>query len=149
MALSDRILVMRSGVVQQIGTPLEVYGTPSNRFVFEFIGLSCFLQVGLTNAAMQIGGVSVAWPVGSAPPAEIVASGVGLLAARPTEIDFVSEGGVRGKVLRKAYLGETIDYRIQVGETELRVQKTRRLPGPAVGENCGLNFLRPHWYPLG
>ena len=36
-------------------------------------------------------------------------------------------------VIRKAYLGETIDYRIAVGQTEVRVQKTRRLPGPGVG----------------
>ena len=147
MALSDRILVMRAGVVQQIGTPLEVYGSPANRFVFEFIGLSCFLQAGLTSSGMNIDGVPYAWPGGVAPPAELLAAGVGLLAARPTEIDFVGEGGVRGKVVRKAYLGETIDYRVMVGATELRVQKTRRVPGPTVGDHCGLSFSRPYWYP--
>jgi iron(III) transport system ATP-binding protein len=148
MALSDRILVMRSGVVQQIGTPLEVYGAPANRFVFEFIGLSCFLQAGLTPSGMSIDGVGYAWPAGVAPPVAIVAAGAGLLAARPTEIDFVSERGVRGQVVRKAYLGETIDYRVNVGTTELRVQKTRRVPGPAVGDHCALDFLHPHWYPV-
>ena len=147
MALSDRILVMRAGVVQQIGTPLEVYGSPANRFVFEFIGLSCFLQAGLTSSGMNIDGVPYTWPGGVAPPAELLAAGVGLLAARPTEIDFVGEGGVRGKVVRKAYLGETIDYRVMVGATELRVQKTRRVPGPTVGDHCGLSFSRPYWYP--
>ena len=148
MALSDRILVMKAGVVQQVGTPTEVYGSPANRFVFEFIGLSCFLQAGLTPQGMQIDGTAYPWPDGVAPPPAIVAAGTGLLAARPTEIDFVSEGGVRGLVSRKAYLGETIDYRIQVGDTELRVQKTRRLPGPGVGDPCGLRFSRPHWYPV-
>ena len=44
MALSDRILVMRDGVVQQIDTPLDVYTKPANRFVFSFIGLSNFLE---------------------------------------------------------------------------------------------------------
>ncbi len=148
MALSDRILVMRAGVVQQIGTPLEVYGAPSNRFVFEFIGLSCFLQAGLTPAGMQIDCISYDWPMGVAAPAELVAAGVGLLAARPTEIDFVSEGGVRAEVVRKAYLGETIDYLLRVGSSEIRVQKTRRANGPAIGEACGLAFMRPHWYPV-
>jgi iron(III) transport system ATP-binding protein len=148
MALSDRILVMRSGVVQQIGTPLEVYGSPINRFVFEFIGLSCFLQAGLTPSAMHIDGTAYAFPNGIAPSAEIIACGAGLLAARPTEIDFVNDGGVRGKVARKAYLGETIDYRVMLGDAEVRVQKTRRVPGPAVGDNCGLRFTRPHWYPV-
>jgi iron(III) transport system ATP-binding protein len=146
MALSDRILIMRAGVVQQIGTPLEVYGSPANRFVFAFIGLSCFLRAGLSPSAMQIGGTRCAWPGGISPPAELVAAGAGLLAARPTEIDFVDEGGVRGKVVRKAYLGETIDYRVQVGDAEVRVQKTRRKPGPGEGDSCGLSFVRPHWY---
>jgi iron(III) transport system ATP-binding protein len=147
MALSDRILVMKAGVVQQTGTPLEVYGFPANRFVFEFIGLSCFLHAGLTPSGMQIAGMEHPWPNGVPPPQDIVAAGAGLLAARPTEIDFVSEGGVRGVVMRKAYLGETVDYRIKVGETELRVQKTRRVAGPAISESCGLSFVRPQWYP--
>jgi iron(III) transport system ATP-binding protein len=148
MALSDRILVMRAGVVQQVGTPLDVYGSPANRFVFEFIGLSCFLHAGLTSTGMQINGSHHPWPNGLAPAPELIACGRALLAARPTEIDFVSEGGVRGTVDRKAYLGETIDYRIRVGDAEVRVQKTRHVPGPAIGDAIGLNFAQPHWYPV-
>ncbi len=78
----------------------------------------------------------------------LVASGIGLFAARPAEINFVNAGGIRGRVLRKAFLGETIDYRIMVGDTQVRVQKTRQVPGPAVGGNCGLEFACPHWYPV-
>ena len=148
MALSDRILVMKSGVVQQIGTPLEVYGSPANRFVFEFIGLSCFLKVGVSTKGMMIGGDGYGFPHGIAPSADIIAAGEGWLATRPAEINFASEGGVRGRIERKVYLGETIDYRVSVGDTEVRVQKTRREPGPAVGENCVLTFPHPHWYPV-
>ena len=148
MALSDRILVMRAGVVQQVGTPMEVYGSPANRFVFEFIGLSCFLQVGLSAAGMKINDALTPWPGGHPPPAELIAAGTALLAARPTEIEFVGEGGVRGVVTRKAFLGEIIDYRVTVGEIEVRVQKTRRVPGPSIGDTCGLDFTHPHWYPI-
>lgn len=148
MALSDRILVMRSGVVQQVGTPLEVYGAPANRFVFEFIGLSCFIKASVNAKGMTIGKDHYPFPHGILPPASIVAAGAGYLATRPTEIDFASEGGVRGVVTRKAYLGEIIDYRVMVGEAEVRVQKTRSVKGPSVGENCGLVFPRPHWYPI-
>jgi len=42
MALSDRILVMNLGVVQQVDTPLNVYQKPANRFVFGFIGYPIF-----------------------------------------------------------------------------------------------------------
>jgi iron(III) transport system ATP-binding protein len=146
MALSDRILVMRAGVVQQVGTPLDVYRAPANRFVFEFIGLSSFLPAALTATGMSIAGSRYPWPE-SVPPPELVAAGAAVLAARPTEIEFASEGGVRGVVARKAFLGETIDYRIAVGDLEVRVQKTRRTPGPAVGESCGLRFPRARWYP--
>ncbi|MBK7592277.1 MAG: hypothetical protein IPI27_13670 [Betaproteobacteria bacterium] len=52
-----------------------------------------------------------------------------------------------GAVARKAFLGETIDCRIAMGDLEVRVQKTRRTPGPAVGEPCGLRFPRARWYP--
>ncbi len=146
MALSDRILVMRNGVVQQIGTPVEVYGDPANRFIFEFIGLSSFLHVGLTPEGMAIGDENYPWPK-DPPPPELIAQGRAVLAARPSEISFTAEGGVRGVVTRKAYLGEIIDYRIAVGGSEVRVQRPRRDPGPAVGEPCGLLYASPRWYP--
>ena len=146
MALSDRILVMRLGVVQQVGTPLEIYGAPANRFVFEFIGLSSFLQVALRDGRMEVGGASYAPPL--PPPPELVAQGGAWLAARPNEIAFTSEGGVKATVLRKAFLGEVMDYRVAVGDAEVRVQTSRRDPGPVVGGACGLVFERPRWYSL-
>jgi iron(III) transport system ATP-binding protein len=144
MALSDRILVMKSGVVQQIGTPLEVYGEPANRFVFEFIGLSTFARVDLDGATALIGGSRVVVPV--PPPATLIAAGSALLAARPGEIDFVDEGGVRGSVTRRSYLGEIVDYRLDVDNQEIRVQKSRHEGGPAVGQSCAIAFRRPRWY---
>ena len=146
MALSDRILVMKAGVVQQVGSPLEIYGAPANRFVFEFIGLSSFLKVGLRDGKMEVGGASYDPP--SPPPSNLIAAGGAWLAARPNEIAFTAEGGAACTVVRKAYLGEVIDYRVRVGAVEVRVQKTRHDPGPAEGEACGLIFARPRWYPL-
>src|SRR3984893_243044 len=47
MTLGDRVVVMKDGLIQQIGTPLEVYGNPANRFVAGFIGAPSmnFLEV--------------------------------------------------------------------------------------------------------
>ena len=56
MALSDRILVMNLGVVQQVDTPLNVYQNPANRFVFGFIGLSNFLDVSIHGDAVRVRG---------------------------------------------------------------------------------------------
>ena len=49
MALSDRIMVMKKGAVQQIDTPLNIYNNPANKFVFNFIGLSNQLNVNLSS----------------------------------------------------------------------------------------------------
>jgi len=146
MALSDRILVMNLGVVQQIDTPLNIYQKPANRFVFGFIGLSNFLEVNLQGGEARLNGDTASLAISTPPPAEAKAAGRAVLASRPSEIDFVAEGGVRGVVKRCAYLGEIIDYRIDVGGQEIRIQKGRRAPGPREGEPCGLVFLKPHWY---
>ncbi len=50
LSLSDRLAVMRSGKVQQIGAPLEIYEKPSNRFVANFIGESNFLSARVLGA---------------------------------------------------------------------------------------------------
>ena len=44
MSLSDRIVILKDGVIQQIGTPLEVYARPDNQFVADFIGKANFLN---------------------------------------------------------------------------------------------------------
>ena len=54
MALSDRIMVMKKGSVQQIDTPLNIYNNPANKFVFNFIGLSNQLNVNLSSQGIHI-----------------------------------------------------------------------------------------------
>ena len=54
MALSDRIMVMKKGAVQQIDTPLNIYNNPANKFVFNFIGLSNQLNVNLASQGIHI-----------------------------------------------------------------------------------------------
>ena len=56
MALSDRILVMKLGVMQQIDSPLDVYNNPANKFVFSFIGVSSFTDVVWQSGAACIKG---------------------------------------------------------------------------------------------
>ena len=149
MALSDRILIMKSGVVQQIDTPLNVYNRPANKFVFSFIGLSNFLDIVWEDGRAYVRGESAALPESLTPPEDMRDKGGLSLASRPSEIDFVSdsdEGGLRGVVSRKAFLGEIIDYQVKIGGQEIRVQKGRRAPGPELGETCCLRLLRPFWY---
>lgn len=146
MALSDRIMVMKLGVVQQVDTPVNVYTNPANKFVFSFIGLSNFLNVNVVDGMAHIEGTDQSLAM----PADAVdAHGKGTLATRPAEIDFVTDNtpnAVRGLVTRRTYLGEVVDYSITVGDQQLRVQKGRRARSHAEGDTCSLGFLRPFWY---
>ena len=148
MALSDRILVMNLGVIQQVDSPLQVYSHPANKFVFSFIGLSNFLAVKPTPSGIVTMDGSCAVPPELSPPPDLLAGGKPLLlATRPSEINFIDSGSLRGVVKRKSFLGEIVDYQLNLGGQEIRVQKGRRAAGPAEGEACSLQFLLPHWYP--
>lgn len=145
MALSDRILVMRQGVVQQIDTPLNIYTKPANQFVFSFIGLSNFLDAEGEGNTWAVKGAQ-ALGNDKLPPEEMRARKRLCLASRPLEIDFAEKGDVAGIVTRKSFLGDLIDLQVQVGDQTVRVQKGRRDQTPNVGDQCNLKFLRPFWY---
>lgn len=151
MALSDRILVMKLGVVQQIDTPLNIYNHPANKFVFSFIGLSNFLKAANDNGRITLRGMGKPLPehLHLILADELKGESEVALASRPSEIDFTTmddERGLHGEVTRKAFLGEIVDYQIKIGEQLLRVQKGRRDPGPEVGDTCAFVLLRPFWY---
>ncbi len=149
MALSDRILVMKSGVIQQIDTPFNVYNSPANKFVFSFIGLSNFVNVVNSDGAAKIKGSDKILPATLYPTSELAAQQELSLASRPSEINFVSEnheGAIPCVVKRKAFLGEIIDYQVVIGDQEMRIQKGRRDQGPNVGDLCHIAFARHFWY---
>jgi iron(III) transport system ATP-binding protein len=148
MALSDRMLVMSQGVVQQVDTPMAIYNHPVNQFVFNFIGLSNFIPVEARDGRVFVESAPEAGPVSEEIPPEMDASRM-VLACRPSEVDLLPPGkGLGGVVKRKVYLGDLIDYRIGVGrKVEVRVQKNRRKSFFNEGDRCGLAISRPFWYP--
>lgn len=145
MALSDRMLVMSQGVVQQVDTPLNIYNKPLNKFVFSFIGLSNFMPAVISDGKAYLDGALESGPVTTEIPGDIRNKQV-TLACRPSEIEFVSEGGVKGIVTRRTYLGDIIDYRVDIGGNEIRVEKIRRKANLKEGEACLIKFNRLFWY---
>jgi iron(III) transport system ATP-binding protein len=146
MALSDRMLVMRDGVVQQVDTPLGIYDRPANEFVFSFIGLSNFIPVERTSSGVRIAGAPEAGAVGLEPDRE----GERLkLACRPSEIRLLpadASEGIRATVVRRTYLGDIVDCLVKVGDAEIRVQKPRRNVDLAAGDECRLVFEKARWF---
>jgi multiple sugar transport system ATP-binding protein len=94
MTLGDRIAVMKDGLVQQFGTPAQIYNHPANRFVAEFIGSPAMNMVDAqrTGAALIAHGVELA--ITDAQRAALQAHGSAELVygLRPESISFAAQG---------------------------------------------------------
>jgi iron(III) transport system ATP-binding protein len=118
LAISDRIVVMDRGRVSQIGSPLELYKAPGNRFVAEFIGEANFLPAQLESAEdgwarIRLGPQRLQVQSRSLPAGPVT------VLARPEAIRITTEGeGLSGTIQKVSYLGSSADYSV---ETELGV----------------------------
>jgi len=94
MTLGDRIAVMKDGLVQQFGTPAQIYNHPANRFVAEFIGSPAMNMVDVqrTGQALTAHGVELA--ISDAQRAAVQAHGNAELVygLRPESISFADHG---------------------------------------------------------
>ncbi|MDR7449023.1 MAG: ABC transporter ATP-binding protein [Armatimonadota bacterium] len=147
MVLSRRIAVMDQGRIVQVGTPEELYDAPATPFVATFLGAANFLPgvvEGHDGPAVRVrlrGVGAVVTVEDRAAPA----AGEVLLCVRPEAIHFDPSGPLRGRVVRRSYLGSHVDYRVRVGEGDLRVAAPPG--GPREGETVGLRVGRGRLYP--
>ena len=108
LAISDRIAVMKDGNIMQIGTPNEIYAKPQNPFVAGFIGVSNFL-----DCEVEGGKVTIAGELTIDIPVKKEYKGKGKLSARPEQL-FFSETGMPGKILFSTFLGDFIEYEVEL-----------------------------------
>ena len=124
MTMSDRVAVFCNGKVEQVGSPLEVYNRPVNRFVGEFIGDSNFFA-GRSDPAhphrVELTGIG---PVRAETPAPVPAGEVDLM-IRPERLRLVAPGGAEGA---DNTLDMTVDDTINYGDSVLVLGKTHGLP---------------------
>lgn len=144
MTVSDRVMVMREGRIEQVGTPAEVYERPVNRFVAEFLG-SANLIAG-TRLGQRVKTALGMLAVSGAPAWQ-----QGTLAIRPERIRVVEESGVpssncvRGRVREVVYRGDHVDLFAEPGD--LRVRTTARAE-LGVGAEVWLELPAEHLVPL-
>ena len=99
MTLASRIVVMEKGQVQQIGTPLEVYERPANRFVAGFLGSPAMAFVdGEVDGAGRFGAGELALVPGAACCAAQVADRAAVLGVRPEHVAIRPDGALSGTV---------------------------------------------------
>jgi len=144
MTLSDQIVIMHQGRIEQVGSPQEIYARPRTRFVADFIGRGNFLA-GTVRAAdgaraeveIPLGRFGV--KVEGFHPGDPV-----WLLLRPEAIGLTSPGAGRwsGQVSTATYLGSEVFYEVTVGQQVILVkvghpQGTTALP---LGEAVGVTF---------
>ena len=113
LAISDRIAVMNQGRVMQVGTPSEIYAKPENPFVAGFIGVSNFLNCDVTKCEGGVAKVSIKGELDIDVPVRKSYTGKAQLSARPEQL-FFSETGMPGKVMFSTFLGDFIEYEVEL-----------------------------------
>ncbi len=125
--MSDRIAVLGSGEIQQLGAPSEIYEDPANRFVADFIGETNFLDVEVLKTASKT--ATVRTPFGqviTVPSTAAIGLGEATLSIRPEKLNLGDQAeGIdfEAKVLSKQYLGGYTHYLLSAGGAEIRASR--------------------------
>ena len=116
MAMSDRVFLINRGVVQQKGTPEEIYRQPVNQFVADFLGKVDFIKGEAGGGRILLHHTEVSLPYAGDK------TGAVEVAIRPENITMSKETcDIEGTVTAGYYLGDAGDYRVAVGGISLRV----------------------------
>ena len=146
MSISDKIIIMSKGKVEQIGTPREIYYHPKSRFVADFIGEANLLKAKVKSVNGEKAVIDV---IGE----EIEVNNYGEKAAgeeaslvlRPEAVVLSEKGLLEGTVTLSTFMGSYQYYQVMVGDMEIQITDynpvNRRIY--EVGEKAYLDF-DPH-----
>ena len=134
MTLADRVVVLRDGVIEQVGAPLELYDRPANRFVAQFIGMPQMNVIDTTELPALRGAVGAA------------AAQDGFIGVRPEHVSVKpgGDGALSGKVeLIEALGSDTLIYtRIAAGGKNVQiVAKQNVRTALRLGDQVSLDML--------
>ncbi len=112
LAISDRIVVMNKGVIQQVDIPLQIYSRPSNSFVASFIGKSNIMSATRSDNVITLSdGYAITMDnlIDSETESEV------RVAIRPEEFIIhrdLKQKGLRGKISFVVFLGRYVEYQV-------------------------------------
>lgn len=123
MTLSDRVVVMHQGRIEQIGTPMEIYQKPASVFVADFIGRANFIETQILTIANGRARVSILGHELSVPCSSDLRVGDRVYAVlRPEAIRLTEKEGItQGEVRQTTYLGSSIEYEVETDNQTLVV----------------------------
>jgi iron(III) transport system ATP-binding protein len=130
MFIGDRIAVMNNGVLEQVGTPQEIFHRPQSRFVAEFMGYTDFIPGVVTSAGVET--VLGAFSVTGLP-----ASGTAVaVCVRPDDVTLTENPDGHGRIVERRFVGMAYIYTIALEDGSLlrswQFHTTNLLPGTAV-----------------
>ena len=135
LSMSDTIVVLNDGVIQQIGTPMDIYNEPQNRFVAEFIGESNIIEGNMIKYCL-VNFDGIDW--------ECVDKGFKdnediEVVLRPEDMDVVEPeaGKVSGTIISKVFMGVHYEYLV---ETKNRNYKVHTTENYEIGKKVGLTI---------
>lgn len=122
MVMSDRIALLRSGELEQVATPREIYSRPATAYVAQFIGHTNLLKGEVRGGVVHC--ASLAWPAS-------LPDGPALFSLRPEHVRLGGTGTagsgavrVRGRVLHQAFHGATELIRVECADGLVLVMRT-------------------------
>lgn len=148
LAMADRVVVMRDGRIEQIGTPWEVFHRPDTEFVARFVG-----KANLVTGAWEgdrfrpAAAPDLAWDGAQVAPT-LRASGV--FPVRPDQLDLhpvTHRAGVSGRVVTALFQGSHTEYAVAVGEERWQVHSAT--PGLGLGSLVAVALRCPPQRPCG
>ena len=131
MTMADRIVVMHDGIIEQIGTPLELFDRPGNLFVAQFIGSPAMNVFSGMVRSGQVEGLGAQWPLAPGMAAEGQAVSYGV---RPTDLRLAASG-IPGRVIIVEPTGAETELLVEVGGQQMVVVihgRTQAQPGDPV-----------------
>ena len=141
LAISDRIAVMKDGRIMQIGTPNQIYAKPQNPFVAGFIGVSNFLDCQVDAGDRGPAAVTIQGELQIQIPVRRSYHGPAKLSARPEQLFFSSEG-MPGTILFSTFLGDFIEYEVQLDNGQSLIVNEYTKDTTAVHQDGERVFLR-------
>lgn len=146
-AISDRVMIMKEGRIDQYDTPQNIFHHPRTEYVARFIGYDNFIHFDqaqvIDNHHVKVGNISFE-SIDECEKAKV-------LTIRPENIEIVDQNTgdntILGTIISNEYLGQSFKYRIKTELGEFQVEESRKKMR-LVGEQINLEFPAKHLHAL-
>ena len=122
MAISDLIVIMNKGIIEQTGSPLDIYVHPNNKFVADFMGKANFVESKINRISgnqVTVDCLGKDLTLNKNPIMDCKVGDTVACMIRPEFLSINSNGMYAGLVRRSTYLGTHVEYEIEIAGTTL------------------------------